>query len=67
MRDDYAMRLHSVPSCHPKGNSRYLTTGVFGALFLLGDEAYYTGTEKVSSKTAFNNYENHTTEDVIIT
>lgn len=67
MRDAYAMRLHSVPSCHPKGNSRYLTTGVFGALFLLENEVYYTGAEKVSSKTAFNNYKNHTTEYVIIT
>ena len=35
--------------------------------FLLGDEVYYAGTEKVSPKTAFNNYKNHTTEYVIIT
>lgn len=62
MRDDYAMQLHSVPSCHPKGNSRYLTTGVIGALFLLENEVYYTGTEEVTSKMAFNNYKIHTTE-----
>ena len=66
MRDDYAMQLHSVPSCHPKGNSRYLTTGVFGALFLFEDEVYYPGTEKVSSETAFNNYKNHTTDESVI-
>lgn len=68
MRDAYAMQLHSVPSRFSNRVHQTPTLkDVFGALFLLGDEVYCTVTEKVSSKTAFNNYKNHTTEDVIIT
>lgn len=67
MRDAYAMQLHSVLSRFSNRVHQTPTLkDVFGALFLLGDEVYYPGTEKVSSKNVFNNYKNHTTEELII-
>lgn len=68
MRDAYAMQLHSVPSRFSNRVHQTPTLkDVFGALFLLGNEVYYPGTEKVFPETAFNNYKNHTIEELVIT
>lgn len=68
MRDAYAMQLHSVPSRFSNRVHQTPTLkDVFGALFLLGNEVYYPGPEKVFPETAFNNYKKHTIEELVIT